>query len=261
MGKSLIIIGANFSTHAIAAERAEVPCTALTLSITEAALTVGDTPITITATKTPLNTTEGLRWKSSDTSIAVCSGGTITAAGAGTAVITATCGTQTATCTVTVTAAVTQTWTPLKGYFLYATAAPQGGNGLDTLNGGTTVHSITMVCATGNLRFYSKVNGVSYYPYKMPSGTTKVRITMPNTIYVRAYEFSNSETAVSGYPECVELLYNYRGDQFSQVTTAEIDVPVIENYPECDSFAFQLRTRNDSEIDVSIVDQVTIEFI
>ena len=263
MGKSLIIKGADFSAHAIGKDTQEIPCTGLALSAATGSLEVGDDPLTLTATKTPANTTDSLRWTTSDATVATVDGGVVTAVGAGTAIITATCGGQTANCTVTVTAAVVQEWVPLKGRFLYGTPSPEGGNGLATVEALSSVqHSVVMACETGSLRFYTLINNTPYYPYKMPAGTTKVRITFPGaSVYVKAYDFFNSERAASGYPECADLLYHFRSGDAVSAGVVEINVPVIENYPVCDSFAYQLRTRTDAEFDLALLSQVNVEFI
>lgn len=264
MGVSLIIKGADFSAHAIDAEIIEIPCTGLTISAATGALEVGGSPLALTVVKTPANTTDSLRWSTSDATVATVDGGLVTAIGAGTATITATCGLQTTTCIITVTAAAAQTWVTLADRFLYGTPSPEGGNGLATMDplSSNAHHSVIRICDSGNLRVYTKVNDVPYYPYKMPDGTTKVRITLPgDLIYVRAWGFFNSERAASGYPEVADMLYHYRGDQTVGNSVVEISVPVIENYPACDSFCYQLRTRNDTDFDLSLISQVTVEFL
>lgn len=264
MGKSLIIKGADFSAHAIGKDTQEIPCTGLTLSAATGSLEVGDDPLTLTATKTPANTTDSLRWTTSDATVATVDGGVVTAVGAGTATITATCGGQTATCTVTVTAAVVQEWVTLADRYLYGSPSPEGGNGLATMPAleNNNHHSIVRVCGTGDLRMYTKVDNTPYYPYKMPAGTTKVRITFPgDSIYVRAWDFFNSERSASGYSDCADLLYHYRQGGIVSAGVLEIDVPVIENYPACDCFCYQLRSNDDSAFDVTLISQVTVEFI
>lgn len=264
MGVSLVIKGADFSAHAIDAEIVEIPCTGLTISAATGALEVGGSPLTLTVIKTPANTTDSLRWSTSDATVATVDGGVVTAIGAGTATITATCGTHTTTCIITVTAGTAQTWVTLADRYLYGTPSPEGGNGLavmEALNSDMH-HSVVRVCNSGDLRMWTKVDNVPYYPYKMPAGTTKVRITLPgDVIYIRAWDFFNSERAASGYPEVADLLNHYRGEQTVGNSVVEIPVPVIENYPACDSFCYQLRTRGNGDFDLSLISQVSVEFL
>ena len=83
---------------------ADIPATGVTLDKAELSLTAGETA-TLTATATPTDTTDKLKWASSNEDIATVKDGVVTAVKAGTATITATCGAATDTCTVTVTAA------------------------------------------------------------------------------------------------------------------------------------------------------------
>lgn len=100
MSKALVIKNADFSTNALEQITIEenIPCTALSASISAQSVEyVGDT-VTITVTKTPVNATDVLQFASSDERIAkVNNSGIVTIIGIGTATITITCGTATAT--------------------------------------------------------------------------------------------------------------------------------------------------------------------
>ncbi|MBR4235549.1 MAG: Ig-like domain-containing protein [Clostridia bacterium] len=77
--------------------------TTVTLSKTSLTMKAGET-YTLTATVSPSQSAQGVTWKSSNTSVATVSGGTVTAKGCGTATITVTTNTnnKSATCSVTV---------------------------------------------------------------------------------------------------------------------------------------------------------------
>ena len=84
------------------------PCTNLTLGKSSIKFTALNKTSTLTYTITPNNTTDTIKWTSSNTSVAtVNSSGVVTSKAAGTATITATCGSTFATCAVTVTVACT----------------------------------------------------------------------------------------------------------------------------------------------------------
>ncbi len=84
-----------------------VAVTSVELDQSTASIAVGKT-VTLTATVAPTNATNAeVRWTSSDTSVAIVSGGTVTGVKEGTAIITATAGGKSASATITVTAAST----------------------------------------------------------------------------------------------------------------------------------------------------------
>lgn len=79
-----------------------VPATSISLDKSSLVLEAGKSE-TLTATVAPDNTTDKVEWKSSDTSVATVSNGTVTAVKVGTAMITVTAGEKSAKCSVTVT--------------------------------------------------------------------------------------------------------------------------------------------------------------
>lgn len=103
MAKTLVIKGADFSTNKLATVNfSGVPCTGISLDIASAEInTIGGTQ-SLTATITPSDTTDVVRWATSDNSIATVNNGVVTAVGLGVATITATCGSYSATCSITV---------------------------------------------------------------------------------------------------------------------------------------------------------------
>ena len=95
------IIGDRSVTCEVTVVPKEVPATEITLSNTTLNLQKGDTA-TLTATVTPENSTDAVKWSSSNETVATVANGTVTAKGIGTATITAKAGSKTATCEITV---------------------------------------------------------------------------------------------------------------------------------------------------------------
>lgn len=81
-----------------------VPCTGIKVEPTTAEVEVGKTAV-LKATAEPADTTDEIKWSTSDEKIATVANGTVTGVAVGEATITATCGDKTATCKVTVKAA------------------------------------------------------------------------------------------------------------------------------------------------------------
>ena len=79
-----------------------VPCTGITLDQTTIAID-GVGSRTLIATVTPEDTTEVVRWSTSDNTVAIVGNGVVTSVANGNATITATCGDYSTTCEVTVT--------------------------------------------------------------------------------------------------------------------------------------------------------------
>ena len=78
-----------------------IPCTGITLSVTELALT-GKVTYAITATVEPVATTDKVIWTTSNDSIARVSNGVVTTISNGNVIITATCGDFSATCSISI---------------------------------------------------------------------------------------------------------------------------------------------------------------
>ena len=108
-GSCVITVTCGNCTSACTVTVAEVrPCTNLALGKTSIEFTALEKTSTLTYTVTPNNTTDTVKWTSSNTGVAtVNSSGVVTSKAAGTATITATCGSKSATCSVKVTVACT----------------------------------------------------------------------------------------------------------------------------------------------------------
>lgn len=102
VGKTTITVRAGDQTDRCEVTVLPVEAESVTLSKAELVMEEGDTE-TLTATVGPSNTTDKtVTWTSSDETVAVVSGGRVTAKSVGSAVITATCGKASGKCSVTV---------------------------------------------------------------------------------------------------------------------------------------------------------------
>lgn len=101
MAKTLVIKGADFSVNKIeTVSFGEIPCTGISLDASETISGLGT--VTLVPVVTPANTTDPVRWSSSDTDVATVVGGVVTAHRYGTVNITATCGEYSVTCAITI---------------------------------------------------------------------------------------------------------------------------------------------------------------
>lgn len=101
MAKTLVIKDADFSVNKLdTVIFADVPCEGVSIPSVASISGLGST--VITPTLTPANTTDTVRWSSSDNDVAEVVGGVVTAKRYGTVTITVTCGDYSASCTVTI---------------------------------------------------------------------------------------------------------------------------------------------------------------
>ncbi len=153
---------------------AGVGTTAVTMSATEATLEITGQAV-LEADVAPLNASEPIKWKTSDSSVASVSDGTITAKGVGTATITASSDGCSASCTVTVTpkrtainslervrsGSVSLSWKTSSGaerYYVYRSTT--GVNGSFHLVKSTKKTSLTEKELTKGEQYYYRVSAV-----------------------------------------------------------------------------------------------------
>lgn len=263
MSIALVIPTADFSDNAmeqiIVTE--PVPCTGITLNQSTGEITaIGDT-LTLIPTVTPLDTTDTITWASSDDTVATVSNGVVTTVGVGTATITASCGIYSASCTIT-SKAFMDTDNVLKrvGYYLAGNTAVSGGNGLADWRTQNVRHG-GLASSTGRLRFY----GIDpyIYPYVLPTGTKKIKITVPADSTIskpNLIQWFNHTTAASGQSEYVKLIQK-QGNLTGENGVYVVDVATIDDYPEIDSFVVSFIVPEGQTMTEEMLNSVTVEFL
>lgn len=260
MSIALVIPSADFSVNAM--ERIIVseptPCTGISLNRSTFEITAIGSTVTLTATVTPSNTTDRIVWSSSDTDVVTVDSGVVTSVGIGTATITATCGTFSASCEVTSKAYMSDA-TYLNNIFISGEPALTGGNGLPTV--ATNDIRGALLSSSGTLKFLYNPYGVYYYPYVMPKGTKRIKIsrTTPTTLLVDIIEFFNANTA-SQSDNTVCMLINKISKASDKSAEFTIDIPTYEGFAEIDAIAINFKTTA-SAWNESYFNNVTVEFL
>lgn len=249
MATTLVIKNANFSTNKLdTVVFSNVPCTAISLSDSSASMTsIGETK-TLTATLTPSDTTDILRWSSSNDSVATVSDGVVTAVGVGSATITATCGNYSATCAISVSAEFDPQWTV--GYQTYSaqTANPV----LNYINATAQTSSLYAGSLTGTYPVKGSSNP-TVYPYKIPNNVTKISVEA--TGYYIGMAWSNLlQTEYDNY--AIGLGGNQASSSQGHQNSYVYDVP-----SGVDSFALTVRHINGATASASDESDVTVTFI
>lgn len=176
MARTLIIKDADFSANKVTTVTfiEGVDCEGISFDQSSYSLTSMDS-VVVGYTLTPTDTTDPVRWSSSDENVVTVSGGTMTVVGIGTATITATCGNYSATATVTVDIA----YIPNYGFL-----AP-GGSTTVYIAGGKALSRLASF-GTGDQQFtYGIVVTTAgmgpYYPVKFPKNTSRIEVKTTNT--------------------------------------------------------------------------------
>lgn len=269
MSKALVIKGANFSANALTTITFEnsVDCTGISLDKATSTITsIGGTD-TLVATTTPADTTDQIIWSSSDDTVATVSNGVVTAVGLGSATITATCGSYSATCAIAVRAFMDKTTfvlsSSVSGDSLYS-----GGNGLPTLSYvSTSPTRCSVVAPSGSFSFYRATEGTMYYPYPIPEGTKRIKITTPTTgdsaMRTDGLLFCSLTSHSVSNPTVAKLVDK---PAWASLTPTDgvivIDVPEYDGYPTVDAIAvcFKLNASGGTFL-ASYLDDVEIEFL
>lgn len=260
MAKTFIVSGADFSANALDQVSFDVvPCTGLSVSPATLALEgIGDTG-SLTAVPVPSNTTDEISWASSDESVATVLNGVVTCVGVGSATITATCGEQTATCAVTATAYMDgDNLKKVNKTLLAGTPAASGGNGLAQLD--TSNYHGVLLSSVGNYHYYEEP---TVFPYKMPNGTKKVKITVPSaaiTVEVIHWFNANTHSSISGYTDCIQLVGASEG-LTPTGTVFEVAVPEYNGQPAIDALAIDLFNSNWSQMTEEVLNGTVVEFL
>lgn len=249
MATTLVIKNANFSANKVdTVVFADVPCTGVSLSDSSASLTSIGATKTLTATLTPSDTTDTLRWSTSDETVATIVGGVVTAVGLGSATITATCGNYSATCEVSVSAVFDPYWTVGKQYISTQTSTPVN----------KYINSVVLsaaICA-GSLTGTYPINNTSepsIYPYKIPNNAVKIRVQATNYYIGIAWsnlsqtEYNSKAIGLGGNPAS------------SSDGTADDETYTVPS--GVDSFALTIRRKDGAAATESDINNATVTFL
>lgn len=272
MAKALVIKDVNFYSNRLTTVNfADIPCTGISLAQSTKSIVETGTASLI-ATTTPQNTTDPIIWSSSDTSVATVNGGSVTAIKKGTAVITATCGMYSATCTVIVTSAEFFAFGKL---VIAGTAGASNFSGFASLANASGDRGLAVGYSVGKgypaigTNVYDEVEGFAdLYPYPIPEGTKKIKVSCPNFGILFVFFDSKTQAIIPssayGRPaaQVVDGETTTAGTQWSignwTYDTRTIDVPDIQGL---DSFVVSLYGKNDTAYNNFDPDDVTIEFL
>lgn len=265
MAKTLVINEANFASVALTqVEFNTVECTGITLDETAISIVTTGNTSTLTATVTPEDCTQAVRWSSSDEDVAIVSNGVVTATGIGTATITATCGRFSASTTVTVTESMNKpNLMKMSGVYIGGESAVSGGNGITYANASASYKNRGGLASSEGSKYCASWNGTYFYPYKMPKGTKRIRITDTGAsgIKKQLLLWYNSATGAVSNSDFVQYIDNTALSSISE-NPYVVNVPVVEGYPEIDSFMITFRTYKSGTTFVDAdFDDVSVEFL
>ena len=265
MAKTIVIKNADFSTNAV--EKVTlitetIPCTGITLDNDSLSIVTTGNTGSLVATPAPSDTTDSVVWTSSDSDVATVSGGIVTATGVGSATITATCGSYSASATVTVTETMNKSnLLKMSGVYAAGNPATESGNGKVSIN--TNANRGTLASATGT-KYCNEYNGGYFYPYIMPKGTKRVKITDTGSTGIKKQNllWFNSQTPASELePDFVQFIGTTALSSISD-NPYIVDVPTYQGYPDIDSMVIVFRTYKSGTtfVDADFSD-VTVEFL
>lgn len=221
----------------------EIPCTGINISSSTLTFDQVEESQTLTATITPSNTTDILKWTSSDENVASVAGGVVTIHGIGSATITAICGEQSASCTISQTS-IKAEGTPI---LIEGKQIEQFGTGGDS-------PALRLASQNGQYSFGREYTGASdlavgngatnnYEMFKVPYGATTVKAaTKDGTNIIFNYLFladatevvSTSYGTLPKYLSTVEFLRSEVGKpvEFGQCFGLRIDTNRLTATPD-----------------------------
>lgn len=271
MAKALVIKGADFFENRVTTVQfIDIPCTGVSLNKSTTSIVESLTEV-LTATKIPANTTDAIIWTSSNQSVATVNGGEVSAVSEGTATITATCGEFSASCVVTVTTPV------LFAYGKFVNAAVSGStfNGYATLSNYSGNRAVGIGYSIGGQ--YPALGDSSYsgadrfdemYPYPIPEGATKIKVTCPDFGIVFTFFNSTQSAPIPSSTEVRLAALVLDGEVLKGNTPWSISswtyntrTIAIPDIPGIDSFIVSLATDNTSAYENFDPSNVTIEFL
>ena len=137
----------TYAAYTVRGNATVVACSGITLSETALSMTTGDTA-TLTATVLPAGCTEPVFWETSDSTVAVVSGGVVTATGVGEGVITVRCGAARAQCNVSVSDSNNDLLTNVTWYV--GEIGEHDGQIVDTATAGNYTDAFDISCYAGS---------------------------------------------------------------------------------------------------------------
>lgn len=243
MAKALVIKGANFSANKVTTvEFNDVPCTGISLSEDTLNFT-GYDAVAVTAQLTPNDTTDEVIWSSSNASVATVSDGVITPVGIGTCIIRAICGEQSDTAFVTVAFAY-------KTNYAFAVMSYNSSTGI--LGYSAPKYDYILAYGKDNQRTEKSIPAIStsisggVYGIKIPSGATKVKLTISNTSNIKndqwsgGFQWLKDEALDESHPNFIKRI---SGQFFNLKTQTNLTFTPAEG---ADSFVFNLSFASES---------------
>ena len=212
MSKALVIKGASFAANKVETITLSepIPCTGLSVLPTTVSFTALNATQQLTVTKTPADTTDTVRFASSNESVATVSdSGLITCVGIGSATITVTCGTQTSACTVSATAVIDlssmYTYDPEMAYSGSIEMPNKDWIGYSTSQASSWRTYYNATDDLGGYRAFYKTTNAGKYLIPIPNGATKVKATTPtgaNNVRIILADSQTSSKASGADGQC-----------------------------------------------------------
>ena len=243
MGLALVIKNADFQTNKLDTVTFidNVPCTGITLNQSTLSLNTTDEPVTLIAAPTPSDTTDSIRWSSSNTSVATAQNGVITPIAEGAATITATCGGYSATCLVNV--AFIFEYVLVSGYDIAKASSTGSWAYVEKKTGNTTYYILAgdNSDTTVNPVPYDETIDTSPYrfvPLQIPSGVEKIILTSTYAMLTRFewFDSTRKETYSNYGAYLVEGLRQSQGFDQGQASSQTLEI-AIPSTAGIDSFA------------------------
>lgn len=226
MARTLVIKDADFSANKVTTVTfiGGVDCEGISFDQSSYSLTSMDS-VVVGYTLAPTDTTDPVRWSSSDENVVTISGGTMTVVGIGTATITATCGNYSASATV----AVDIAYVPHYGFL-----SPTGATSA-FIEGGKSLARLASF-GTGNQKFtYGVVVTTAgmgtYYPVKLPKNASRIEVknTNPSAFYNANYSYvvwaKDEFCGDDRFPSACKAMGQTDMYNMRQETTKAFDVP------------------------------------
>lgn len=249
MGKALLIKNVDFSENKLdtVTFTDPVPCTAISISDSTAALQKVGSTKTLTATVMPLNTTDSIVWTSSNENIATVGAGVVTQTGVGTVTITATCGEQSASCVITCTHVIDCATELLRINNAAAVGASNNGDYLRYVESSAStgyIQYLDQINRTGGYQAIDVASSHSYYNkygIVIPKNTTKATLTSPADgvgymKYAGFFILDSKTQSANASNVCAKRLYSVGSNL--NASSGSVEFNIAENIGDGDQLVF-----------------------